>query len=278
MATSPKHDWQSQTLCQSCNPSFIFVCFAEQDTTQKRNERGHKTRKTEQKTKNINRIRCENVEAAMVLNQTDRQTDRTIARGMAYVIIVIAKTSTICGKNQVGASTKVLRHFSKRIALSWDASRGLGDPFCFGFSPKKDTTQTQHRREEREGEENKTENEEIQRASNAKKRRRNNERKTQKKGDEMELVRLVKYSRKQVPQCSCDVRLRSSHVLQRMTLHKRGMDEDTRRSSMAGNREKNNEEEPEEKHLRMEGKKRGCQRCNNRLHEDLPSSMQIANN
>ena len=62
--------------------------------------------------------------------------------------------------------------------------------------------------------------------------------KHKKKGDEMELVRLVKYSRKQVPQCSCDVRLRSSHVLQRMTLHKRGMDEDTRRSSMAGNREK----------------------------------------
>ena len=60
------------TLCQSCNPSFIFVCFAEQHTTQKRSKRGHKTRKTEQETKNINRIKCENVEAAMVLNQTDR--------------------------------------------------------------------------------------------------------------------------------------------------------------------------------------------------------------
>ena len=70
---------------------------------------------------------------------------------------------------------------------------------------------TQHRRGEQEGEENKTENEEIQRASNVtatKKQRMKNT----KKGDEMELVRLVKYSRKQVPQCSCDVRLRFSHV------------------------------------------------------------------
>merc|ERR1712012_379541 len=35
---------------------------------------------------------------------------------------------------------------SKRIALSWDASRGLGDPFCFGFSTKKDTTQERRAR------------------------------------------------------------------------------------------------------------------------------------
>ena len=82
--------------------------------------------------------------------------------------------------------------FSKRIALSWDASRGLGDPFCFGFPQRK----TQHRRGEQEGEENKTENEEIKRASNAtatKKQRL----KTHKKGDKKGLVRLVRCSRKQ---------------------------------------------------------------------------------
>ena len=66
---------------------------------------------------------------------------------------------------------QVYFEFSKRIALSGDASRGLGDPFCFGFPQRK----TRHRRGEQEGEENKTENEKIQRASNVKKRRRNNE-------------------------------------------------------------------------------------------------------
>ena len=42
---------------------------------------------------------------------------------------------------------------SKCIALSGDASRGLGDPFLLPFFPKR---KTQHRRGEQEGEENKT--------------------------------------------------------------------------------------------------------------------------
>ena len=71
---------------------------------------------------------------------------------------------------------------------------------------------TQHRRGEQEGEENKTENEKNTKSIECKKATKKQRMKNTKKGDEMELVRLVKYSRKQVPQCSCDVRLRFSHV------------------------------------------------------------------
>ena len=62
--------------------------------------------------------------------------------------------------------------FSKRIALSWDASRGLGDPFCFGFSPKKNTTQESRARGRRKQNRERKNTKSIE---CKKKRRRNNE-------------------------------------------------------------------------------------------------------
>ena len=117
----------------------------------------------------------------------------------AHVGVVIAKTKSIWGNTRVGASTSVFRIF-KAYCFERGCKSRFGWSFLLRFFPKE---------KHNTGEESKRAKRTKQRTKKYKEhrmhqRRRNNDWKHTKMGDKMELVRLVKCSRKQIPQRSWD--------------------------------------------------------------------------
>ena len=111
----------------------------------------------------------------------------------------MTKNKYIWSKNHSGASTSVFRHF-KAHCFEWLCKSQFGCSFLFRFFAK-ETHNT--------GEESKRAKRTKQRTKKYKEhrmhqRRRNNDWKHTKMGDKMELVRLVKCSRKQILQRSWD--------------------------------------------------------------------------